>query len=147
MLGSQGLNTYRSSDIEGFWPYGTEYVSECYHIRRNARTQLVGCDDSLLRNLFWRENIVWIVVRLPSVTFSLYLGRYSGLLFIIPICSQVHVENVLNHGIAYSQKRAAGAKKFRALRLNSQINVFTKLAEIIFNCALCICPRFFILLI
>ena len=62
---------------------------------------------------------------------------------IIPICSEVHVDNVLNSAIAYWKKRAAGAKKFRALRLNSQIHVFTKLAEIIFNCTLCVCPRFY----
>ena len=55
----------------------------------------------------------------------------------------VNVENVLNSAIAYCEKRAAGAKKFRALRLNGQIIVFTKLAEMMFNCALCVCPRFY----
>ena len=83
--------------------------------------------------------ILGVVVRLVGTLLHQKMLQRS----IIPICSQVHVENVLNPQIAYCKKRAAGAKKFRALRLNGQINVFTKLAEIMFNCALCVCPRFY----
>ena len=61
----------------------------------------------------------------------------------IPKPLLVNVENALNSSIAYSQKRVAGVKRFWALRLNGQIIVFTKLAEMMFNCALCVCPRFY----